>query len=52
MKYDKSEQGRREEGGWGRSVRISGSLDVCDVGAVRLDRREEAGREVAEGGGQ
>ena len=30
MKHDKSEKGRREEGGWGRCDGIFGSLDLGD----------------------
>ena len=44
---EKSEKGR--EGGRRRSDSISGPLDVCGLGAVRLDLMEQEGREKGDG---
>ena len=46
--WEKSGKGRK---GWRRSRgdSISGPLDVCGLGAVRLDLMEQEGREKGEG---
>ena len=49
--WENSEKGRKGWR-WRRGDPISGPLDVCGPRAVRLDLREQTGREKGDGVGQ